>query len=46
LPIPGIPNAFIQYPVDLSEKQCILLDGAVAFLKVYVTGKIGKGVAI
>jgi hypothetical protein len=43
LPIPGIPNAFIQYPIDLSEKQCTLLDGAVAFLRVYVTGKIGKG---
>lgn len=45
LPIPGLPNAFIQYPVDLSEMQCTLLDGAVAFLRVYVTGKIRKETA-
>lgn len=42
MPIPGMANAFIQYPVDLTESQCTLLEGAVAFLKVYVTGKIGK----
>jgi hypothetical protein len=42
LPIPGIVNAFIQYPVDLTEVQCTLLEGAVAFLRVYVTGKMGK----
>ncbi len=44
LPIPGIANAFIQYPLDLTDAQCTLLDGAVAFLKVFATGKIGKGV--
>jgi hypothetical protein len=43
LPIPGIENAFIQYPVDLTDAQCTLLEGAVAFLRVYVTGKIAGG---
>jgi hypothetical protein len=42
LPIPGMANAFIQYPLDLTDAQCTLLEGAVAFLKVYVTGKIGR----
>lgn len=43
LPIPGLPDGFIQYPLDLTEPQCTLLEGAVAYLKVYVTGKIDKG---
>jgi hypothetical protein len=43
MPIPGLDDAFIQYPLDLTAAQCTLLEGAVAFLKVYVTGKIDKG---
>jgi len=42
LPIPGLPDAFIQYPLDLTEAQCTLLEGGVTFLKVFATGKIGK----
>lgn len=45
MPIPGLHDAFIQYPLDLTDAQCTLLEGAVAFLKVYVTGKIDKGAA-
>jgi hypothetical protein len=37
LPIPGMEGAFIQYPKDLTEQQCTVLDGAVQMLRVYVT---------
>jgi hypothetical protein len=43
MPIPGLADGFIQYPLDLTVAQCTLLEGAVAFLKVYATGKIDKG---
>jgi hypothetical protein len=36
LPIPGMDGAFIQYPKDLTEQQCTVLDGAVQMLRVYV----------
>lgn len=35
MPIPGVPGAYIQYPVDITESQCNLLSSAVDFLKVY-----------
>lgn len=46
MPIPGLPQAFIQYPVGLTVEQCNLFTAAIAFLKVYVTGKLDvtKGV--
>ncbi len=40
LPIPGMANAFIQYPVDLAEAQCSLFEGAIALLRLYVKGRI------
>jgi hypothetical protein len=36
LPIPGMDGAYIQYPKDLTEQQCTVLDGAVQMLRVYV----------
>jgi len=42
MPIPGLADAFIQYPLDLTTEQCALLEGGVAFLKVFATSKIGK----
>lgn len=43
MPIPGIPNAFIQYPSGLTEEQCTLFGAAITFLKVYVTAKTSVG---
>lgn len=43
LPIPGMSDAFIQYPNDLTEQQCALLDGAIALLRIFVKGRtVGK----
>lgn len=36
LPIPGIENAFIQYPNNLSEQQCAVIEASVGLLRVYV----------
>lgn len=43
LPIPGIADAFIQYPNDLTEPQCALLDAAIALLRAYVKSQKGGG---
>lgn len=43
LPIPGMADAFIQYPNDLTEPQCGLLDAAVVLLRAYVKSQKGGG---
>jgi hypothetical protein len=43
LPIPGIADAFIQYPNGLTEPQCALLDAAIALLRAYVKSQKGGG---
>ncbi len=43
LPIPGMADAFIQYPNDLTEPQCGLLDAAVILLRAYVKSQKGGG---
>jgi hypothetical protein len=42
LPIPGMSDAFIQYPNDLTEQQCAMLDGAIALLRIFVKGRTGE----
>ena len=37
MPIPGMANAFIQYPTGLTASQCVLLEGAITFLKIYAS---------
>jgi hypothetical protein len=43
LPIPGMADAFIQYPNDLTEVQCGLLDAATVLLRAYVKSQKGGG---
>ena len=35
MPVPGVPHAFIQYPMDLTEAQCGLLDAVTVMLRAY-----------
>lgn len=41
LPLPGMPNSFIQYPADLSEAQCQILEGMVGVLRTSITARTG-----
>lgn len=43
MPIPGLVDAFIQYPMNLSEAQCDLFEGVVAVLRQYAKAHAGKG---
>lgn len=43
LPIPGLPNAYIQYPIGMTEQQFALFNAMVGVLKIYVSSSgIGK----
>ena len=42
MPIPGINDAFIQYPTNLTETQCDLFEGVVAVLRQYAKAHAGK----
>jgi hypothetical protein len=41
LPIPGLPNAFIQYPAGITEANCDLFDAMVSVLRTYAKGRLG-----
>lgn len=41
LPIPGMPNSFIQYPVNLSEGQCQIMEAMVGVLRKSVEARTG-----
>jgi hypothetical protein len=43
LPLPGMPNSFIQYPANLTEGQCQVLEGMVGVLKTSVQARTGRG---
>jgi hypothetical protein len=40
MPVAGVPNAFIQYPVNLTEAQCASLDAVVGVLRTYRKGAL------
>jgi hypothetical protein len=41
LPLPGMPNSFIQYPANLTEAQCQVLEGMVGVLRTSVKARTG-----
>jgi hypothetical protein len=42
LPLPGVPNSFIQYPVNLTEAHCQILEGMVGVLRTSVKARTGR----
>jgi hypothetical protein len=43
MPVPGLPNAFIQFPLDLTPEQVDLFGAVVNVLRTFAKGKSGKG---
>ncbi len=41
LPLPGMPNSFIQYPANLTEAHCQILEAMVGVLKTSVKARTG-----
>jgi hypothetical protein len=41
MPLPGVPNSFVQYPVNLTEAHCQILDGIVGVLRTSVKARTG-----
>lgn len=41
LSLPGIPNSFIQYPVNLTEAQCQILEAMIGVLRKAVEARTG-----
>lgn len=41
LPLPGMPNSFIQYPANLTDAQCEVLQGMVGVLRTSVKARTG-----
>jgi hypothetical protein len=41
LPLPGMPNSFIQYPANLTEAQCQVLEAMVGALRTSVKARTG-----
>jgi hypothetical protein len=41
LPIPGVPNSFIQYPANLTEAHCQILQGMVGVLLMSIKARTG-----
>jgi hypothetical protein len=41
MPLPGMPNSFIQYPTNLTEAHCQILEGMVGVLKTSVKARTG-----
>jgi hypothetical protein len=39
MPIPGVKDAFIQYPTNLTEADCALFEAIVGVLRTYVKGR-------
>lgn len=42
LPIPGLPDAYIQYPATITEANCDLFDAMITVLRTYVKGRKEK----
>lgn len=43
MPVPGLPHAFIQFPLDLTPDQVDLFGAVVNVLRTFAKGKSGKG---
>jgi len=44
MPVPGLPEAFIQYPLNVTEAHCDLFDAVVKVLRVLAKGRAtGRG---
>ena len=41
LPLPGVPNSFIQYPANLTEAHCQILEAMVGVLKTSLKARTG-----
>ena len=41
MPIPGIPDGFVQYPANLTETQCEMYEAVVSLLRTYAKGIAG-----
>ncbi|SRR6266403_1161979 len=41
LPLPGVPNSFIQYPANLTEAHCQILEAMVGVLRTSVKARTG-----
>jgi hypothetical protein len=41
LPLPGVPNSFIQYPANLTEAHCQILEAMVSVLKTSLKARAG-----
>lgn len=41
LPLPGMPNSFIQYPANLTEAQCQLFEAMVGVLQTSIKARTG-----
>jgi hypothetical protein len=41
MPLPGLPDAFIQFPLSLTEGQCDLFDSLVKLLRTFAKGRNG-----
>jgi hypothetical protein len=41
LPLPGMPNSFIQYPANLTEAQCQLFEAMVGVLRTSIKARTG-----
>lgn len=43
MPVPGLPEAFVQFPLHLTEAHCDLFDAVIKVLRVHAKGRnIGK----
>jgi hypothetical protein len=40
MPVPGLPEAFIQYPLNVTEAHCDLFDAVVKVLRVLAKGRV------
>jgi hypothetical protein len=41
MPVPGLPDAFVQFPLNLTEAHCDLFDSVVRLLRTFAKGRSG-----
>jgi hypothetical protein len=41
MPVPGLPDAFVQFPLNLTEAHCDLFDSVVRVLRTFAKGRTG-----
>jgi hypothetical protein len=41
MPVPGLPEAFVQFPLNLTEAHCDLFDSVVKVLRTFARGRSG-----